>query len=99
MFKKIQIIIIFLNVLFTTHAFSKSNEYYRTTLLHILSECSSECQKSVIEKEIKHIIYKILEKLLRKLELELLEKKLLTVRVDNEKNNTNNPYFNHFNSN
>jgi len=81
--KLIKIIVFLFLISFTTHAFSKSNEYYRTTLLHILTECSSECQKSVIEKEIKYLIYEILEKILRKLELELLEKKILTVNVNN----------------
>jgi len=52
-----------------------------------MTECSSECQKSVIEKEIKYLIFEIIEKLLRKLELELLEKKVLTVNINNEKNN------------
>ena len=85
--KLIKTIIFLFLISFTTHAFSKSNEYYRTTLLHILTECSSECQKSVIEKEIKYLIYEIIEKLLRKLEIELLEKKVLTVNINNEKNN------------
>ena len=88
--KLIKTIIFLFLISFTTHAFSKSNEYYRTTLLHIMTECSSECQKSVIEKEIKYLIYEIIEKLLRKLELELLEKKVLTVNVNSAKNNSNN---------
>ena len=88
--KLIKTIIFLFLISFTTHAFGKSNEYYRTTLLHILTECSSECQKSVIEKEIKYLIFEILEKLLRKLELELLEKKALTVNVNSAKNNSNN---------
>jgi len=83
--KLIKTIIFLFIISLTTNAFSKSNEYYRTTLLHIMTECSSECQKSVIEKEIKYLIFEILEKLLRKLELELLEKKVLTVNVNNDK--------------
>jgi len=88
--KLIKTIIFLFIISFTTNAFSKSNEYYRTTFLHIMMECSSECQKSVIEKEIKYLIYEIIEKLLRKLELELLEKKVLTVNVNSAKNNSNN---------
>ena len=79
--KLIKTIIFLFIISLTTNAFSKSNEYYRTTLLHIMTECSSECQKSVIEKEIKYLIFEILKKLLRKLELELLEKRILTVNV------------------
>ena len=52
-----------------------------------------------MKKEIKYLIYEIIEKLLRKLELELLEKKVLTVSVDDEKNNSNNSFFFNFNSN
>ncbi|WP_440910107.1 hypothetical protein [Candidatus Pelagibacter sp.] len=92
--KLIKTIIFLFLISFPIHAFGKSNEYYRTTLLHILTECSSECQKSVIEKEIKYLIYEMLEKLLRKLELELLEKKVLTVKVNDEiffNNNLNIP--------
>ena len=88
--KLIKTIIFLFLISFTTHAFGKSNEYYRTTLLHILTECSSECKKFVIEKEIKYLIFEILEKLLVKLELELLEKKALTVNVNSAKNNSNN---------
>ena len=40
-----------------------------------------------MKKEIKYLIYEIIEKLLRKLEIELLEKKVLTVNINNEKNN------------
>ena len=43
-----------------------------------------------MKKEIKYLIYEIIEKLLRKLELELLEKKVLTVNVNSAKNNSNN---------
>ena len=34
-------------ITFTTHSFAKSNEYYQQTLIHILTECNSSCQKQV----------------------------------------------------
>ena len=62
-------------LLFTTHAFSKSNDYYQQTLTHILIECNSKCQKQVFEQEIKHLFYRLFERILGKIRLELLEKK------------------------
>ena len=59
--------------LFSTHAFSKSNDYYQQTLTHILTECNSECQKQTIEQEIKYLLYEIFERILEKIRLELLE--------------------------
>jgi len=62
-------------LLFTTHAFSKSYEYYQQTLVHILTECNSDCQKQVFEQEIKYLFYDIFEQLLEKIRMELLEEK------------------------
>ena len=60
---------------FTTHAFGKSNEYYQQTLIHLLTECNSKCQKQTIEQEIKYLLYEIFERVLEKIRLELLEEK------------------------
>ena len=38
-------------ITFTTHSFAKSNEYYQQTLIHILTECNSSCQKQIFEQE------------------------------------------------
>jgi len=39
----------------TNHSFSKSDEYYRMTIVHLLtnSECNTECKKLILEQEIK----------------------------------------------
>ena len=42
--------ILFLFLLtYCTHSFAKSSEYYRATLVHVLTECNSECKKQVFE--------------------------------------------------
>jgi hypothetical protein len=73
----------FIRVLFvfyflsTSHSFSKSDEYYRMTLIHLLtnSECNTECKKIILEQEIKVLFIELFEKILKKIQLELLEEK------------------------
>ena len=60
---------------FTTHAFGKSNEYYQQTLIHLLTECNSKCQKQIFEQEIKYLLYEIFKRVLEKIRSELLEEK------------------------
>ena len=39
-------------VLFTTHAFAKSNAYYQTVLTNVLTNCKNdECRKQIFEQE------------------------------------------------
>ena len=61
----------------TSTAFSKSDEYYRMTLIHLLtnSECNTECKKIILEQEIKVLFIEIFEKILKQIQLELLEEK------------------------
>ena len=75
MFKMIKVIIFSFCLLFTSYAFGKSNEYYQKTLVHLLIECSSKCQKQTLEQEIKYLLYEIFERVLEKIRLELLEEK------------------------
>ena len=49
--KIIKTILFLFLITFTTHSFAKSNEYYKQTLTHILTQCNSECQKKVFEQE------------------------------------------------
>ena len=73
----------FIKVLFvfyflsTNHSFSKSDEYYRMTLIHLLtnSECNTECKKIILEQEIKVLFIEIFEKILKQIQLELLEER------------------------
>ena len=61
----------------TNHSFSKSDEYYRMTLIHLLtnSECNTECKKIILEQEIKVLFIEIFEKILKQFQLELLEER------------------------
>jgi hypothetical protein len=73
----------FIKVLFvfyflsTSHSFSKSDEYYRMTLIHLLTntECNIECKKLILEQEIKVLFIELFEKILKQIQLELLEER------------------------
>ena len=69
----IKVIIFSFFLLFTTHAFGRSMDYYQKTLTHILTECNSKCQKQTLEQEIKYLFYEIFERVLEKIRIELLE--------------------------
>jgi hypothetical protein len=71
--KSIKTLIFIFYLLFTTHAFSKSYEYYQKTLVNLLTECNSNCQKQTLDKEIKYLFYEIFERILQKIKIELLE--------------------------
>ena len=61
-------------VTFTTHSFAKSNEYYKQTLVHVLTECNSSCQKQVFEQEVQVAMFYLLDAVLRQLRFELSQK-------------------------
>ena len=67
-------IFIFL-LLFATHSYGKSNEYYKQTLIHVLTECNSDCQKDVFKQEINQAIISLFEAFLNQLKWELNQKK------------------------
>ena len=63
---------------FTTHAFAKSNEYYKATLVHVLSNCNSDCQELVFKQEVDKAFISLLEAILQqvKWQLKMKEKQL-----------------------
>lgn len=61
--------------LFTTHAFGKSNEYYRLVLTNFLTECDSKCQRSVFEQEVQIAIFSLMDAILNQLRFELNEER------------------------
>ena len=61
-------------ITFTTHSFAKSNEYYQKTLVHILTECNSDCQKQVFEQEVQVAMFHLLDAILNQLRFELSQK-------------------------
>ena len=63
--------IFILSLLFTGHAFGKSNEYYQQTLIHILTECNSKCQKQVFEQEVHKAFFVLIETMLNQIRFEL----------------------------
>ena len=72
--KSIKTLIFIFCLLFTTHAFSKSYEYYQKTLVHILNECNSDCQKQVFEQEVQIAMFHLLDAVLSQLRFELSQK-------------------------
>ena len=58
-------------VTFTTHSFAKSNEYYKQTLVHVLIECNSSCQKQVFEQEVHKAFFVLMEAVLDQMRFEL----------------------------
>ena len=59
---------------FTTHAFAKSNEYYKATLVHVLSNCNSDCQKQVFEQEVHKAFFVLMDAILNQVRFELSQK-------------------------
>jgi hypothetical protein len=76
--KFIKILFFLFLVTFTTHSFGKSNEYYQQTLIHVLTECNSTCQKQVFEQEVHKAFFVLMDVILNQIrfELSLKEKEL-----------------------
>ena len=72
--KLIKIIIFLFLISFTTHAFSKSYQYYQQTLVHILTKCNSDCQKQIFEQELQIAMFHLLDAILNQLRFELYQK-------------------------
>lgn len=73
--KIIKVFVFVFCLLFTTHALSRSNEYYKQTITHVLTECNSKCQKQIFEQEIEKAFFALFEAVLNQLRFELNEKK------------------------
>ncbi|MBT6324392.1 MAG: hypothetical protein HOJ35_00325 [Bdellovibrionales bacterium] len=56
---------------FTTHSFAKSNEYYQATLVHMLTECNTECKKKIFEDEVHKSFFILMDAILNQLRFEL----------------------------
>ena len=72
--KLIKILIFSFLVIFTTHSFAKSNEYYKQTIVHVLTECNSICQKKVFEQEVHQAFFVLMDAILNQLKFELSQK-------------------------
>ena len=69
--KPLKIMSIIFLLLFTGHAFAKSNDYYKATLVHVLSNCNSDCQKKVFEDEVHKAFFSLLEAILQQVKWQL----------------------------
>ena len=72
--KIIKIVIIVFSLVFTGHAFAKSNEYYKQTVVHILTECNSTCQKQVFEQEVHKAFFVLMDAILNQIRFEISQK-------------------------
>ena len=72
--KLIKSILVLFLLTFTTHAFAKSNEYYQQTLIHVLTECNSACQKKVFEQEVHKAFFVLMDAILNQMRFELSQK-------------------------
>ena len=72
--KLIKTLMLVFLLMFTTHAFGKSNEYYKQTLTHILTQCNSKCQKQVFEQEVHKAFFVLMDSILNQLRFELSQK-------------------------
>ena len=72
--KLIKIMSFMFLLMFTTHAFAKSETYYQETLLHILTECNSDCQKLVFREEIDVAFFELMNAILNQVRWELTMK-------------------------
>ena len=73
--KIIKTILFLFLITFTTHSFAKSNEYYKQTLTHILTQCNNECQKKVFEQEVHEAFFVLIDAILNQVRFELSQKK------------------------
>ena len=67
------VIFIFL-LTFCGHAFAKSSSYYKATLVHVLSNCNSDCQKQVFEDEVHKAFFSLMDAILNQVRFEISQK-------------------------
>lgn len=72
--KLIKTLIFLFLLTFTTHAFAKSNEYYKATLVHVLTNCNSDCQKEVFENEVHKAFFSLMDAILNQMRFEISQK-------------------------
>ena len=73
--KSIKTFLFLFLIFFTTHSFAKSNEYYKQTITHILTQCNSEFQKKVFEQEVQSAFFDLISAIVNQLEFEISQKR------------------------
>jgi len=67
--------ILFLFLLtYCTHSFAKSQEYYQNTIVHLLTQCNSDCQKQVFEDEVHKAFFSLMDAILNQVRFEISQK-------------------------
>ena len=61
-------------ITFTTHSFAKSNEYYQATLVHMLTECNTECKKKIFEDEVHKSFFILMDAIFNQIRFEISQK-------------------------
>ena len=72
--RSIKTLIFLFLISFCTHSFAKSNEYYQATIIHVLTECNSKCQKQVFEQEVHKAFFVLMDAILNQVRFELSQK-------------------------
>ena len=72
--KLIKMLFFLFLVTFTTHSFAKSNEYYQATIVHMLTECNTECKKKIFEDEVHKSFFILMDAILNQLRFEISQK-------------------------
>jgi len=67
----IKVLIFIFLLTFSVHAFGKSNDYYKQTLFHILTQCNPECQKKAFEQEVHQGFFVLMDAVLNQLSFKL----------------------------
>tara|TARA_B100000965_G_scaffold225756_1_gene188977 strand:+ start:8763 stop:9002 length:240 start_codon:yes stop_codon:yes gene_type:complete len=73
--KIIKILLFMFLLIFTTHSFAKSNEYYQQSLIHVLTECNSLCQEKVFKQEVHEAFFVLIDTILNQIRFEISQKK------------------------
>ena len=74
--KTIKIVIFLFLLLFTTHAFAKSNAYYQTVLTNVLTNCKNdECRKQIFEQEVHVAFFALMDAIIDQMRFELSQQK------------------------
>ena len=74
--KTLTVIIFILCLIFTTHAIARSNEYYKSVVIHALkNECNKKCKKTIFEAEIELAVYQLMKSVIAELQYRLSSKR------------------------
>ena len=80
MIKFIKIVIFLFFLLFATHSWSKSSEYYQQTLIHVLTECdNSKCRNEIFEMEMNKAFFHLLSAIMNQLRWEISQKEKVLI--------------------